>query len=172
MRRRGAGLALAGALLAGALAGCTDDGDRDAYCDRIASVPDVEQILASLDASDPGGLESRVEAALDQFRALEAEAPGRIKADVARLRRGVELVLEAVRDNPGDLPGARQDILARSDELSGLASAGTRVASDAQAECDLDLDEELGPTGSGSTPSSAPTSDGDPAPDDSTTTGG
>ncbi|HYI61725.1 MAG TPA: hypothetical protein VEW93_07965 [Acidimicrobiales bacterium] len=136
MRARLLAVAVAGALTLGPAA-CTDEGDQDAYCDRIASVPDVQQILSSLDASDPGGLESSIEEALAEFRALEAEAPGRIKADVARLRQGVELVLEAVRDNPGDLPGARQDILAETDELSGLAQAGSRVAADAEAECDL-----------------------------------
>jgi hypothetical protein len=150
------------------VAACTDDGDRSAYCERVTSVPEVEEILSSLDASDPGGLESSIEEALDEFRALESDAPGRIKADVARLRQGVALVLEAVRDNPGDLPGARQDILAHADELSGLAQAGTRVADDAQAECGVTLGEETGPTegpassapdGAGPT-SSAPGGDG------------
>ncbi len=121
-------------------AACSDDGDRTAYCDRIASVPDVEEILASLDTSDPGGVESSIEDAVDEFRALESDAPGNIRGDVTRLREGVELVLEAVRDNPSDLPGAREAILARTDELAGLGRAGARVASDAQAECDLELE--------------------------------
>lgn len=140
MRRSRPFAALVVGVLAVVAPACSDDGDRAAYCERIASIPDVEEILASLDTSDPGGLESSIEEAVEEFRALERDAPGSIRGDVARLREGVELVLEAVQDNPGDLPATREAILDRTDELAGLARAGTRVATDAQAECDLALE--------------------------------
>lgn len=126
-----------GAWVSGALGG---DGDREAYCERIAAIPDVAEVLSSLDASDPGGVEHRIQEAVDAYAALEDDAPSSIEDDVARLRRGVEVVLEAVRENPGDLPAARQAILAHEDQVAGLAAAGTRVADDARIECSVDLD--------------------------------
>lgn len=139
MRRLLPALAVAAALVAGA---CTDEGSEEAFCDRITSVPDVGEILSSVDTGDPGGVEGRIEDGLAAFRALEADAPGEVRSDIARLRQGVELVLEAVRDHPDDPAGAREQILASSDELSGLAEAGTRVSTYARTECGVELGEE------------------------------
>lgn len=132
------GTALVGGVLL--VRGLSTDGDRDAYCERLASIPDLGQVLTSLDASDPGGVESQIQTALEDYAALESDAPSSVADDVAALRRGVELVLEAVRDNPGDLPAARQAIQARQVELEGLTGSGARVADDAQAECSLTLE--------------------------------
>ena len=120
-------------------AGCTDDGDEGAFCDRLADSPPLGDILGELDTSDPGGTEARLTDALADFRDLEADAPGAIRDDVARVREGVELVLEAVRDHPDDLPAARQAIADEADELPGLANAAEDVVSYARTECDLTL---------------------------------
>lgn len=148
MRRALRVLAPAALVLAG-LAGCTDDGDPDAFCDRIGSVPDLGAILSSIDASDPGSIEGSISDGLAQFRALEADAPGDVRADLARLRQGMELILAAVQDNPDDPAGAREDILAQSEELSGLAEAGDEVATYARTECGVDLGAETSDEGGG-----------------------
>lgn len=154
------GLALAGA---GLVAGCTDDGDKASFCDRIDETPAVDQILGELDTSDPGGSRERLQDGIRRFRSLEADAPGAIRADLARIRKGVELVLEAVEANPDDLSGARADIASHTDELSGLASAGQRVVAYARDECGVDLTESFvegsGDSESGSGSGPAPTGD-------------
>lgn len=147
MRRAGAALLLVAALIGG----CSDDGDSEAFCERLGDTEQLGSILGQLDASDPADVEERIQAALDQFRELEADAPGSIRDDVARVRRGVELVLEAVQDNPDDLPAAREAIAAELDELSGLAQAGNAVVGYARDECGLDLagDSEVETTTTG-----------------------
>jgi hypothetical protein len=85
---------------------------------------------------------------------------------VARLRQGVELVLDAVENNPGDLAGARQDILAQEDELAGLAQAGVSVANYVGRECNLQLtpatvDDGSAPGDTGVPPGSTGPADGD-----------
>ncbi len=134
--RIGATAALAVAVVLG---GCTDDGDPEAFCERLADIPPLGQVLGALDTSDPGGTETELTAARDQFRALESDAPGAIRDDVARVRQGVELVLEAVQEHPDDLPAAREAIAAQVDELPGLAQAAEDVVSYARTECDLTL---------------------------------
>lgn len=128
---------LAGGVLLGA---CSDDGDPSAFCDRLGTTPDVADVLSGVDGSDPGGSEAAVREGVSSWRQLEAAAPGEVRADVARVRQGVELVLEAVEDNPDDLPAAREQITSQADELSGLVQAGQRVADYARTECGLELD--------------------------------
>ena len=136
------------AALAGAVLGaCSDDGDSGAFCDRLADTPDVAEILATIDSGDPGGTEAALREGVRHYRGLEADAPGEVRADIARIRQGVQLVLDAVEEHPDDLPAARQAIAAQSDELAGLAQAGQRVASYASRECDLDLLDPSGETG-------------------------
>lgn len=163
-------------MVAGALAvvpvglagGCTDTGGQDAFCDQVADTPQISETLALLDASDPGGSRRRLEEAVADFRSLEADAPGEIRSDVARLRQGVEFVVEAVRDNPDDLPAARQAILGRPDEMAGLAQAGVRVADYARTECSVDLVDAF----DGSAPTEAETETTEDAfSNDSATTG-
>lgn len=157
-------LLLAGALLNGSvLVACSDDGDSEAFCDRVGVATPVAEILAELDSSDPGGARRRLQQGIEEFQALEAAAPGAIRGDLARLRRGVELVLEAVEDNPDDLPAAREAIAARQDELSGLVQAGERVVSYARTECGVSLDDPNGTGSNGGTGSTGGTD---------TTTGG
>ncbi len=141
--RRAPAVALAVALLAaGAVGACTDDGDSDAFCDRVADVPPLAEVLGDIDVSDPGGTTAALDDAVAEFRALEADAPGAIKADVARLRDGVELVVQAVEENPDDLSAAREAITGQADQLSGLAQASQRVVDYADTECGLSLDDE------------------------------
>lgn len=121
------------------LVACSDEGDSTAFCERVADVPQVGEILAEIDVTDPGASRRRLRDGAAEFRALEADAPGQIRSDLARLRQGVELVIEAIEENPDDLSAARQAIAAREDELAGLASAGERVADYADRECDIDL---------------------------------
>lgn len=140
MRRLPAGLATA-ALVVALAAGCSDDGDSGAFCERLGETEPTADVLAALDASDPAGVEDTIQESLDDFEALEADAPGEIRDDVARLRQGVELILGAVEDNPDDLSAARAAIAGELDELSGLAQAGQAVADYAEAECGIDLGE-------------------------------
>ena len=135
-RRWAAGLSV---LAVAVLPACSDEGDSGAFCERLGDTEQLGEILGDLDTSDPAGVEERLQAALEGFRALEADAPGDIRDDVARIRQGVELVLEAVEDNPDDLSAAREAIAGEIDELSGLASAGEAVTSYADEECGLDL---------------------------------
>jgi len=135
----GAGLG-ASALALALLPACSDDGDSGSFCERLGETDQVGAILGELDASDPAGAQERLEAGLEQFRELEADAPGAIRDDVARIRQGVELILEAVADHPDDLPAARQAIAGELDELSGLAQAGEAVADYSRDECGLDLE--------------------------------
>jgi len=121
------------------LPACSDDGDSGAFCERLGDTEQLGEILGDLDTSDPAGVEDRLEAALEGFQDLESDAPGEIRDDVARIRQGVELVLEAVRDNPDDLSAAREAIAGEIDELSGLAQAGEAVTAYADEECGLDL---------------------------------
>ncbi|MGI8939285.1 MAG: hypothetical protein ACR2JF_13955 [Iamia sp.] len=139
--RAPARLAVTGAILVGSVLGaCTDEGSSQDFCDRVGDVPPLGQVLAQLDTSDPGGARRQLDEAVSEFKALEADSPGAIRSDVARLREGVELVVEAVEDNPDDLPAARDAITQRSDELSGLAQAGAAVVDYADAECGIALD--------------------------------
>lgn len=139
---RSLGTALATVLLAAAALGaCTDDGSTEAFCARVADVPPLGEVLADVDVSDPGGTRRDLDDAADRFRALEAVAPGAIKADVARLREGVDLVVEAVEEDPGDLPAAREAITGQADELSGLAQASRRVVDYADEECGISLED-------------------------------
>lgn len=139
--RRGVVGAVAGAALLLVAPACTDEGGAEEFCDRLAEAPDLESVLSQVDAVDPAGAESRLESAAEAFRELEASAPGEIRDDVARVRQGVDIVLDAVRANPGDLPAAREAIERRSDELAGLARAGTTLVDYAADECDIDLTE-------------------------------
>lgn len=153
--RRRARLVLGGALVAGAVLGaCTDEGSSADFCARVGGVPPLAQVLAQVDTSDPAGTRRALEDTVDQFRALEAVSPGAIRSDVARLREGVELVVEAVNDNPDDLPAAREAIARQADELSGLARAGQSVVAYTDEECGITLDDLGGsgpPPGAGST---------------------
>ncbi|HEX7135821.1 MAG TPA: hypothetical protein VF228_24795 [Iamia sp.] len=129
------------------LPACSDDGDSEAFCERLGDTEQLGDILGELDTSDPAGMEDRLQRALEGFRELEADAPGEIRDDVARIRQGVELVLEAVEDNADDLPAARQAIAGELDELSGLAQAGEAVVAYAEDECGLDLEGGTPTTG-------------------------
>jgi len=122
------------------LPACSDDGDSGDFCERLGDTEQVGAILGDLDPSDPAGTQERLRTGLEQFQELEADAPGAIRDDVARIRQGVELILEAVEEHPDDLPGARQAIAGELDELSGLAQAGEAVADYARDECGLDLE--------------------------------
>jgi hypothetical protein len=152
-RRRAVPVSLAalGALAVVLVGGCSDDGDSGAFCDRLGDMEQLGSVLGQLDTSDPAGAEDSIADTLAEFRDLEADAPGSIRDDVARLRQGVELVLEAVRDHPDDLPAAREAIAGELDELSGLAQAGTAVESYAREECGVDLagDSEVETTTTG-----------------------
>ena len=173
-RRARATLVAALALGTIVLGACTDDGDKDAFCERLADTPALGDTLGALDASDPGGAQRELQQAARQFRRLESDAPGEVKEDIARVRRGVDLILEAVEAHPDDLSAARAAILEQSDEVVGLAAASADLVSYAQTECGLDL-QGLDPAGGiapgGATGSSAPT-DGTADPGATTTTGG
>lgn len=143
-RRRAAAVAAGLALVMAS--SCSDDGDSRAFCELLGETEQLSTILGDLDPSDPAGLEARLEATLEQFSELEGDAPGTIRDDVARIRQGVALVLDAVEDNPDDLPAARAAIAGELDELPGLAQASEDVVAYARSECDLVLDE--GPTDS------------------------
>lgn len=138
LRRGLAGVAVLGLAL---LPACSDDGDSGAFCDRLGSTRSLGAILGDLDPSDPAGAEDLLQEALEGFRELEADAPGDIRDDVARVRQGVELVIEAVEDHPDDLPAARAAIAQELDQLSGLAQAGEALEAYASAECGIDLGE-------------------------------
>ncbi len=162
---------LAAALAVGAigLGACTDDGDKDAFCERIADTPALGETLGALDSSDPGGARRQLEEAASQFRQLESDAPGEVREDIARVRRGVDLILAAVEANPDDISAARAAITEQTDELVGLANAAAEVVSYAEAECGVTLaglDDPTGGTGAGTSDTTAPI---DPA---TTTTGG
>jgi hypothetical protein len=166
-RRAGVALAAALALGGAGLAGCTDDGDQGAFCDRLADTPALGETLGALDSSDPGGARRQLEDAARQFRLLESDAPGEVREDVARVRQGVDLILDAIEDNPDDIAAAREAITGQADELVGLASAASDVVAYAERECDLTL-ESFEPAGGGTDPAgTTPTSD-----PSSTTTGG
>ena len=105
----------------------------------MGQIPPLGQILAGLDSSDPAAYRQSLDAATADFRALEAASPGAIRPDVARLREGVALVVDAVEANPDDLPAAREAITARASELSGLAQAGQAVVDYTQQECGITL---------------------------------
>lgn len=169
VRRAGAALA-AGAvgflvLVAGA---CTDEGSSEEFCDRLADIPDVSRILSEIDGSDADAARATLREGVRDYRALEAAAPGDVRADIARVRQGVELVLEAVEANPDDLPAARQQIQARSDELTGLLQAGQSVVTYAADECGLTL--FTGTTGSEPAASDPGTSGSDPGTSDPAST--
>ncbi len=141
-RRRAGSRALLGggaALVLALLPACSDDGDGDAFCERLGDTEQLGDVLGALDASDPAGVEEALQETLEQFRQLEADAPGDIRDDVARVRQGVELVLDAVEQNPDDLPAVRETIAGELDELSGLAQAGEAVETYAADECGLEL---------------------------------
>lgn len=165
--RLGRGLlaATVGATILVGGAACTDEAGAEEFCDSLADAPDLESVLSQVDSVDPAGAESRLESAAEAFRELEATAPGEIRDDVARVRQGVDIVLDAVRANPGDLPAAREAISRRSDELAGLARAATALVSYASDECDLDL---TGLSGDGA-PAGSDGTDTDPTPTDDDT---
>jgi hypothetical protein len=167
-RRPALVLAVALALGAAGLGACTDDGDQGAFCDRLADTPALGETLGALDSSDPGGARRQLEAAAQQFRLLEGDAPGAVKEDIARVRQGVDLILEAVEANPDDISAARAAITEQADELVGLASAASDVAAYAERECDITLTGFDDTTGGGSQPSGS-TATSDPA---TSTTGG
>lgn len=130
------GVGLAVVVLGGVA--CSDD-DSGAFCDRLGDTEQLGDVLNSLDTSDPASVETEIEAAFDEYAELEAAAPGEIRDDVARVRQGVELVLDAVRDNPDDLPAAREQIAGQIDELAGLVTAGDNLVRYASDECDINL---------------------------------
>ena len=144
MRHRRRALAGAALALAALLPACSDDGDSGAFCERLGDTDQLGDVLGALDTSDPAGVEEALQQTLTRFEELEADAPGAIRDDVARIRQGVELVLEAVEDNPDDLSAAREAIAGELDELSGLAQAGEAVEAYASDECGIDLDEGTG----------------------------
>lgn len=123
----------------GGLAGCSDDGDSGAFCDRLEDTQQLGDVLGALDTSDPAGVEDALQQTLDGFEELEADAPGAIRDDVARVRQGVELVLEAVQDNPDDPAAAREAITGELDELPGLAQSGQAVEAYARDECGFEV---------------------------------
>lgn len=123
-----------------ALAACTDDGDKEAFCERLATAPGLAEILSSVDASDPASVEETITDGIATFRSLETDAPGDVREDMARVRQGMELVLDAVRDNPDDPAGAREQIAAASDELAGLADASAQLTRYASQECGVALE--------------------------------
>lgn len=156
MTRRWLAAGVAVVVLALGAVACTDDGDSGAFCDRLADTSSIGDILNQLDSSDPAGTEEALNDALEQFSDLEADAPGSIRDDVARVRQGVELILEAVKDNPDDLPAAREQIAGQVDELSGLVSASDEVVTYARDECELDL----APVGVSTEPGATSTTEG------------
>jgi len=156
-RAAAATVALVAAVVAG---GCTDDGSSEEFCERLGDIADVSDILAEIDGSDPTAARAKLREGVSDYRALEAAAPGEVRADIARVRQGVELVLEAVEANPDDLPAARQQIQARSDELAGLLQAGERVVRYAAEECGLSL--ITGPTSDPADPTATDPSSTDP----------
>lgn len=168
-RRRLAFLVAAVALGGTALGACTDDGNQDAFCERIADTPALGETLGALDSSDPGGARRQLEETARQFRELEGDAPGEVREDIARVRRGVDLILEAVEANPDDISAARAAITEQTDELVGLANAAAEVVSYAERECDLTLSGLDDPTGGSGSPTTGTTPTSDPA---TTTTGG
>jgi hypothetical protein len=146
-------LAAAVVLAVAGLGACTDDGNKDEFCERIADTPPLGETLGALDSSDPGGARRQLEETARQFRELEGDAPGEVREDIARVRRGVDLILDAVEANPDDISAARAAITEQADELVGLANAAAEVVSYAEAECGVTLsglDEPTGGSGSGS----------------------
>lgn len=156
--------------LAPVVAACTDDGNSEAFCDQVGEVAPLADVLQGLDPGDPAGSRRQLDAAVAEFRALEADAPGAIRADVARLREGVELVVDAVKENPDDVTAAREAIAGRTDELAGLAQAGQAVVDYTDEECGVQL-EDLG-GGSAPIPSTPGTTDAGPGDTGTTEPGG
>ena len=146
-------LAVALALGAAGIGACTDDGDQGAFCDRLADTPALGETLGALDSSDPGGARRQLEDAARQFRLLEGDAPGAVREDIARVRQGVDLILDAIEANPDDISAARAAITEQADELVGLASAASEVAAYAERECDITLTGFGDPSGGGPGPS-------------------
>lgn len=152
MTRRSAAALLA---LSALIGGCSDKGDGETFCRQVREAPDVAEVLARLDPSDPEGVRADLEDAQAAFSDLEASAPGEIRDDVGVLRKEVDRLLDAVEKNPDDLAAVRRDLDQSPSNVAGLGRAGLAVNSYTTKECGIDLVEDLG-----GDPSPATTADG------------
>lgn len=145
-RRRLARAALAAvtAVALGAAAGCSSDGDdASAFCAAVAAAPSLDSVIQGFAEQEPVTLDRNLDDAQAAFAAVRDTAPGEIEEDATELVAVVDLVIEAVRDNPDDRAAAVEAIERGLAGRDGADDAAIAVAAYAKDACDVDLNAGL-----------------------------
>lgn len=124
----------------GAVAGCSEDWDAAAFCERLASTASVDAALERFDPLDPAGTAATFAEAADRLDGLADAAPSEVEDSARLIADAVSEVVSALRvvhrDDPNGAVAALDRLSDRSDEL---AAAGAELEAYAADECGAPL---------------------------------
>jgi hypothetical protein len=152
-----------GALLAGALGGCTSDGgSTKAFCTRVKQVPALETVLARFSEADRDVLADRIAKARTAYAELADAAPKEIADETDEVVSLVDDILDAVEEHPTDPAKASAQLRKAMAAHEDVASDRAAVAGYAEDECGVHLDATLteGSTSTTSTSTTEPAGPG------------
>lgn len=114
---------------------CGDD--QDPWCERLATVVELDALADSISASDPGAASEEV----DRFAEVAAEAPEAVRGDMTAVADALEQVVDVALTgsdaDPDDLELRREAV---NEQLGRVTSNVTAVTSYAESECGIRLD--------------------------------
>ena len=126
------------ALVAFALAACTDGADPAAFCSRFDDVVALDAESLAIDTADADAVIAELAGALDRYEALADAAPSEIGDDVDELAAYASRLVQAVTavetDDPFERAAAVADAIGDEQRLD---EAGRNVAVYAEENCAL-----------------------------------
>lgn len=157
-------LAAVAVLTGPALVGCSKTSeDPAAFCAAVSAAPSLDSILRGFTDQEPLTLTRNLDEAQEAYARVRDTAPADIADETAALVEVVDLVIDAVRENPDDRRSvleAVQTAMATTDPVDEDAAL---IAETARDRCGIDLNAGLVPTVDDDT------TDGDDAPAPSST---
>jgi len=124
---------MAAALVAAALASCSDDGgDPEAFCAGVREVTDVSILIGGTPGEQDAATSLRT--AADRLRALSGDAPDEVDGDVRRIADALEVLAEAAADPDVGVAGRLREL-----DREALVDSAANLERYAREECRVDL---------------------------------
>lgn len=129
------------------LVGCSKNSDDTAaFCAAIAAAPSLDSILRGFTDQEPLTLTRNLDEAQEAYGRVRDTAPAGITDETEALVEVVDLVIDAVRENPDDRRSVLETVQTAMATKDPVDDDAALIAETARDRCGIDLNAGLVPT--------------------------
>lgn len=133
-------------LVLGGLIGsaCSDEADdTSAFCAAVSAAPSLESLIRGFTSQDPDTLTRNLDAAQEVYARVRDTAPAEVRDETETLISVVDIVVDAVRDNPDDRLTAIEEVRRSLEEIGPIEEETTVVTDMIDRRCGIDVNAGL-----------------------------